>query len=276
MQIPLEDQAQDIIGKARRGLKMSASQFAQKAGLSLEQLERLQGGHFNASDARILAKALALDAESLVGIGLNTWRPEAGPLPATFAPFNSSFEDMTVNAYLVWEHPGGSAIAFDTGGNCAAMLKTLRTHQLTLESVFLTHTHYDHLAALDELLAEAPGAKVYVSEHEKLARATGIHDGQQFESGGLRITARLTPGHSAGGLTYVIDGLERQIAIVGDALFAGSMGGVGPESYAGALRANEANILSLPDATLICPVHGPLTTVAEEKGHNPFYARESD
>jgi len=57
---------------------------------------------------------------------------------------------------------------------------------------------------------------------------------------------------------------------VGDAIFAASMGG-GAVSYEEALRTNRQQIFTLPDATVLCPGHGPLTTVGEQKRHNPFY-----
>ena len=79
-----------------------------------------------------------------------------------------------------------------------------------------------------------------------------------------------TSGHSVGGTTYVIEGLERPVAIVGDAMFAGSMGG-GKISFQDALENNRTKILSLPGNTVLCPGHGPLTSVAEEKAHNPFF-----
>jgi glyoxylase-like metal-dependent hydrolase (beta-lactamase superfamily II) len=72
-------------------------------------------------------------------------------------------------------------------------------------------------------------------------------------------------------MTYVVTGLARRIAIVGDSLFAGSMGG-GNVSYRDALQNNLGKILTLPDETIICPGHGPMTTVGEEKEHNPFFA----
>ena len=68
----------------------------------------------------------------------------------------------------------------------------------------------------------------------------------------------------------LIDGLERPIAIVGDAIFAGSMGG-GMISYEDALRTNREKIMTLPDDTVLCPGHGPLTTVGREKKNNPFF-----
>ena len=54
-------------------------------------------------------------------------------------------------------------------------------------------------------------------------------------------------------------------------MFAGSMGG-GKASYEAAIRTDREEILSLPDETVICPGHGPMTTVGEEKEHNPFFA----
>ena len=69
----------------------------------------------------------------------------------------------------------------------------------------------------------------------------------------------------------MVTGLARPIAIVGDSLFAGSMGG-GNVSYQDALRNNLEKILTLSDETIICPGHGPMTTVGEEKQRNPFFA----
>ncbi len=91
--------------------------------------------------------------------------------------------------------------------------------------------------------------------------------------GSLRITNRDTPGHAEDGVTYVIGTWgddAPHVAIVGDAIFAGSMGGA-PQHSALAKQKVREQILTLPADTLICPGHGPLTTVAEEKAHNPFF-----
>ena len=68
----------------------------------------------------------------------------------------------------------------------------------------------------------------------------------------------------------MVEGLRRGVAVVGDALFAGSMGG-GMVSYEEALRTNRAGIFTLGDEVIVCPGHGPLTTVGEERLHNPFF-----
>lgn len=82
--------------------------------------------------------------------------------------------------------------------------------------------------------------------------------------------ALATSGHTKGGTTYFVTGLARPVAAVGDAMFAGSMGG-GNVSYEDALRNNVEKILALPDETLILPGHGPVATVGEQKLHNPFF-----
>jgi glyoxylase-like metal-dependent hydrolase (beta-lactamase superfamily II) len=71
-------------------------------------------------------------------------------------------------------------------------------------------------------------------------------------------------------MTYLINGPNQDIAIVGDAIFAGSMGG-GMVSYEDALRTNRDKIMTLPDKTILCPGHGPITSVGEEKKYNPFF-----
>src|ERR1017187_8405054 len=95
-------------------------------------------------------------------------------------------------------------------------------------------------------------------------------DGKVWTVGGVKIEARRTSGHARGGTTFVVRGLGREVAVVGDALFAGSMGG-GMVSYEEALRTNRESIFTLGDETIVAPGHGPLTTVGEEKLHNPFF-----
>ena len=274
MPVPLEDNFQDVVGKAMRGLRLSESQVAQQAGVSVEDVETFkQGGKLVDSTAtEKIAATLGLDYGALRDLAAGTYQPGDLDLPPTLAAFNQPFSsDMTVNLYLAWDQEGGQAAAFDTGGDCGPLLATLHEHNLKLGAIFLTHTHEDHIADLGRLVKET-GAPVYVSEREKMAGQTGVGDGQTFTVGGLTITARSTPGHSPGGTTYVVAGITPQAAVVGDALFAGSMGGVSPANYATALEANQKNILALPEDTILCPGHGPVTTVASERAHNPFYA----
>jgi len=277
--IPLEDNFGDIVGKAQRGLRLTAGELARRAGVPAERLGELKSGLPGAAGAvdevvvRKLAVALDLGADALVASAKNSWYPhDPGPLDG-FAAFTTPFGDMTVNAYVVFDPKTREAAALDTGADADPMLQFIRQKQLTLALILLTHTHADHVFELDRLKG-ATGAKAFVSEREPLAGAEPFADGKEFALGGLKIEARRTSGHARGGTTFVVTGLARRLAMVGDALFAGSMGG-GAVSYDEALRTNRTDIFTLPDDTIICPGHGPLTTVGEEKLHNPFFTGHS-
>jgi hydroxyacylglutathione hydrolase len=270
MNIPLEDTVSDIIGKAQRGLGISDSQLAERAGVSAEAVRSLRGGDSDVAAAEKVASVLKLNATALGKLAAGNWNPETiAPLDG-LAQFNTTYHDMTVNAYLVWDPATRDAVAFDTGADCGGMLRRIDQEKLSVRAILLTHAHPDHVADLCRL-RQATDAPVYISELEPEEGAQAIEEGKQFESGSLKIEARLTSGHSPGGITYVVTGLARPIAIVGDSLFAGSMGG-GNVSYEDALRNNREKILSLPDETIVCPGHGPLTTVGKEKRDNPFFA----
>ena len=239
MKIPLEDFPSDIIGKAQRGLKLPNETNPAKLGLSAAALQALE------------AKA---------------WYPRDLGEIAGLVCFNTPFEDMTVNSYVVFDPATKVAAAFDTGADCSGMLQLpVKIHQ-----IFITHIHGDHILELDRLL-EKTGAKAWVSDREPINGAEIFKDGRTFSIGSLKVETRRTSGHAQGGVTFVVTGLAKRLAIVGDAVFAGSMGG-GAVSYEEALRTNRENIFTLPDDTVICPGHGPLTTVGEEKQHNPFFA----
>jgi hydroxyacylglutathione hydrolase len=177
---------------------------------------------------------------------------------------------MAVNAYLVWDPASRAAAVFDTGADCTEIVRFANQEKLSVKLILLTHAHSDHVADLPRLREET-GGQVFAPARESVPGAETIDEGKRFRLGKLEIDTRLTWGHSRGGMTYVVTGLGRPIAIVGDSLFAGSMGG-GNVSYDDALRNNLEKILTLPDETIICPGHGPMTTVGEEKIHNPFFA----
>lgn len=240
MRIPLEDGASDIIGKAQRGLKLPGETNPAKLGLNAAALRDLEN---------------------------KAWYPRDPGSIAGLACFNTPYEDMTVNSYVVFDPATKIAAAFDTGADCTGMLQL----PVKVQQIFITHIHGDHIIELD-LLKEKTGAKAYVSDREPIDGAETFKDGRTFNIGSLKVETRRTSGHARGGVTYIVTGLAKRLAIVGDAVFASSMGG-GAVSYEEALRTNRESIFTLPDDTVICPGHGPLTTVGEEKLHNPFFAK---
>jgi glyoxylase-like metal-dependent hydrolase (beta-lactamase superfamily II) len=267
-QIPLEDSFADVIGKAQRGLKISDDDLSKRAGISVEQLTKLKSGEFDELAARKVASILNLAANALVELGKKSWHPQSHDVLG-LASFNTTFEDMTVNAYLAFDPQTKEAVAFDTGADASSMLEFAKRNSLKIKLILLTHIHPDHIADLEKLKKET-GATAHVCELEPISGAETFKPGKTFTLGSLKIESRQTSGHARGGITFFVTGLQKPVAVVGDAIFCCSMGG-GMVSFEEALRTNRQNILTLPDETVLCPGHGPLTTVAEQKQHNPFY-----
>jgi hydroxyacylglutathione hydrolase len=277
--IPLEDDFNDVINKAQRGLKFSDEQFAAKAGVSLEELQAVKAGDPDVAIIRRIARPLGLSASALETLAKKAWYPEQPLFPQGFAMFNTYFPnsrlnlDIRVNSYLVWDARTRTGAAFDTGANCFRMIDFIKTEKLVMLYVFLTHTHEDHVADLDRL-ACTTGATVWASEREPAPFHGSLRfkENASFSMGSLAIKTLLTSGHSPGQTTYYITGLSWPLAIVGDSLFASSMGG-SEDHYPEQYDNNRKKIFSLPRNTVIAPGHGPLTTVAQELKHNPFFAQ---
>ena len=267
--IPLEDGFADVIGKAQRGLRLSDTELAEKARVSSQKIRKLRQGEFDELALLRVAGVLNLATRALCELAAGEWRPEKEEMEG-LTQVHTRYHDMGVNAYLAWSRGSREAVAFDTGADCAEMLAMAAKQNVTIKMILLTHAHPDHVADLKQM-REKTGAPIYISSREPVPGAELIEEGREFQVGELKIDSRLTWGHSRGGMTYVIRGLARPVAIVGDSLFAGSMGG-GSISYEDALKNNLEKILTLPDKTILCPGHGPMTTVAEDKVHNPFFA----
>ena len=268
MKVPIEDYFEDILAKAARGLVLTTSQIADRTGLSRDAIGKALRGEFNEDHVRLMAGPLNLDAEALVVAGRKTWYPEEVEVEG-LALFNTQYGDMTVNAFVVWDPATGEAGIFDTGAEAEAMLAFIRRKNLTVKTLFITHIHGDHIAAVDQVVATY-SCPVYVGEGEGASFGQSFSAGKVFSLGSLEVESRLTRGHARGGISYVVRGLKRPLAIVGDALFAQSMGG-GMVSYQAALETNRKALFTLPDDTVVCPGHGPMTSIGEEKRVNPFF-----
>ncbi len=274
MRIPIEDLYEDILGKSQAGLNLGNSELCEKSGLSSKTLDSVKSGRFDEHAVRQLAPHLNLDADTLVAAGQNSWYPQAVAVEG-LESFNTpypiaGYSEMTVNAYLVWDTETREAVVFDTGADATALISKIQDLDLALKMILLTHSHGDHIADLKRLKKETGQPPVYINKRESMRNAESIDEGWNTTVGNLHIRAYLTHGHSPGGTTYVITGLKTTIAITGDSMFAGSIGGA-PSLYQIALENNRGKILTLPDDTVICPGHGPLSTVGEEKAHNPFF-----
>lgn len=270
--IPLEDNFNDIVGKTQRGLKLTDEALAAAANVPVADLQAVKQGEIRENTLLALAKPLGLERNALLAIARKEWYPEQPLFKRGFAMFNTTFEDMTVNSYLVWDVKTKLAAAFDTGADATAMLDTISAEGLTLRYIFITHTHPDHIADIHKLAAGG-SAEIWASELEPLGQlgAKSFQENAHFHLGELSIKTLFTWGHSPGMTTFFISGLSWPLAIVGDSIFAGSMGG-SPTHFDVQLRNNKTKIMKLPADTVLACGHGPLTTLKQEKQHNPFYA----
>jgi glyoxylase-like metal-dependent hydrolase (beta-lactamase superfamily II) len=271
----LEDHLGDIIRKIRKANNISVAAAAAAAGISETELTALEDT--GKTSARVnypaLAGLIGLDGKKLESIAkgylpapkdLSVWR--------SLRMFTTPADEFTVNYFLVWDEATREAALFDTGVDARPILNCLTAGKMDLKHIFITHSHWDHVDALPKIREAFPKAKIH-SGSRNAPVDQRLKNNETTHLGGLSITHRDTPGHADDGVTYLVGHWQKdapQIAVVGDTIFAGSMGN-GNGHWDLARQKIRTEILSLPPATLICPGHGPLTTVGEEKLHNPFF-----
>jgi glyoxylase-like metal-dependent hydrolase (beta-lactamase superfamily II) len=169
-----------------------------------------------------------------------------------------------VNAYLCYDTETREAFLVDCGEVPAALADFLQENQLELKFVLLTHTHYDHVDGLEKLRKRYP-ASVYANA-EGYDRRVGEGDVIRFGDRVIRVFE--TPGHTSDGVCYSI----ADVVFVGDALFAGAVGGTSARpNHEQQLQAVAASLFSLPDDTIVYPGHGAPTTIGVERVYNPFF-----
>jgi hydroxyacylglutathione hydrolase len=271
----LEDTVGDIIRKARQSANVSAEAAAQAAGLPVDQFAAFEdtGKSSKKLDYQAVARLVHLDGTKLARIA-EGWLPPRIDVSVwpTLRQITTAGSGMSVNCYLVWDEVTREAAVFDTGFDAQPIFELLDQNKLQLKHLFLTHTHADHIAALAPLRQKYP--KVKLHSNSKSAPPDQRNRANDFiHLGSLRITNRDTPGHAEDGVTYVLGNWPDDApsaAIVGDAIFAGSMGGARELAELAKQKIRD-QIFSLPTDTLICPGHGPLTTVGLEKANNPFF-----
>ncbi len=190
------------------------------------------------------------------------------------------------NSYLVVDDRSSRAVIVDPGSEGERLVEAIDRSGATLEAIWITHAHVDHVGAiafvkrkwdvpiylhpLDRRLYEAAGlqAQVYgLPFEEPPAPDHEFADGQQIKVGDAEMTVLHAPGHSPGHVVIHGNG----IALVGDCLFAGSIGRTDlPFSNPPQLAASLEKISALPPETVVYPGHGMETTIGQERLSNPF------
>ena len=275
MAYSLEDEFGDIIGKARRGQNLSESEIAAAAGITEAELARMEQYTLKPTETQVfrLAEVLNLDGAKLLDIATEQWEPEP---PSQGS--DSNLEVITisapvggwpVNAYLLICKATNDAAVIDTAAHPDLILEQLDARPVNPTTILLTHSHGDHTNGLPKLQTKT-GCETYIHKDEPKPQSNNtlrevIH-GDVLSVGELMVTVVNTPGHTTGGCSF----LTQNVAFVGDAIFAGSVGGPNI-SYQDEIESVRDNLLSLPDTVRLFPGHGPSTTVGEEKLHNPFF-----
>lgn len=190
------------------------------------------------------------------------------------------------NSYLVVDPTTRRAVLVDPGAEPERLVDMVRSSGATLDAIWLTHAHIDHIGAIAPV-KRVWNVPVYLHPADRplfdrgawQAAVYGIpfeqpsdpdHDlaeGDQLTVGSLRFDVLHVPGHAPGHVAFVADGHM----IGGDLLFAGSIGRTDlpladPERMIESLE----RVAGLPDETVVYPGHGPTTSIGREWATNPF------
>lgn len=192
------------------------------------------------------------------------------------------------NCYLVFNE--SKVLIIDPGAEAGKIIQVISERQLQPIAILLTHTHFDHIGAVDET-RELYDIPVYVAPAEKdwlekpMKNLSGYQGqqvtarpadhlftpGEELEIADFTFKVLATPGHSPGGVSFVFD--EAEFVITGDALFAGSIGrtDLPGSDHAQLFRSIEEKLFPLPGHFTIYPGHMSQSTIQKERESNPFF-----
>ena len=239
----LEDGIADVLRKAIHGTGLDPAE-----------------SNFEPSDPdsiRMAARLLGLGEAAL--LGLPDYRPEPLDMPS-IQRLALPFHAWTVNAWLL--HGPEGSLLFDTGCSPEDLESALTKKRADIPlACLITHGHHDHVGGIPLL-----------RQHQvEVLGADQLTPGTRLMRAGLELVTHDLSGHFSPALGYKIHGLPRPVLVVGDALFAGSMGKFpNPEAFRMAIQTLSRALASCSEETILLPGHGPATSLREERIHNPF------
>ncbi len=193
---------------------------------------------------------------------------------------------IDANNYLLIDEKSNDAVLIDCSASDDSFVNEVRNTGVNLKYIFLTHGHFDHVLGVDKF-NKAFGAQTYVNEADMSQIKLGpdmmqmfcgirpdeistiknfVKDGDEFQVGDIKIKAIATPGHTKGGMCYLIG--DRLFS--GDTLFQGSVGRCDlPEGdFRQIVESIKSKLFVLPEEVEVYPGHGPKTTIGFEKKYN--------
>jgi hydroxyacylglutathione hydrolase len=197
---------------------------------------------------------------------------------------------METNCYII-ENEEGTCILFDPGDEGKRLIRWLTKKNLVPCAIFLTHAHFDHIGAVDEIRTHYK-IPVYIHENEEEWLSDPSLNGSRYftsknlvhvDSADVLLTKEEektvdnftfsiieTPGHSPGSVSYYFE--KEGFVISGDVLFRGSIGRTDLKkgNQTQLLNSIHEKLLTMPEETIVLPGHGPITTIVEEMNSNIF------
>lgn len=190
---------------------------------------------------------------------------------------------IDTNCYLIGDEKEQVCAVADPGGSPERVLAMIEKSGLELKMILLTHGHWDHVGAIPALLEKWPDLPVYAHEKElcpadepnphyffprlpeKNQRTYG--EGDVLDLGSLTLRVLHTPGHSAGSVVILAEG----VMLCGDTLFAGSCGRCDlPGGSEEDMMCSLKRLGRLEGDYQVCPGHGRLSSLALERDVNPY------
>lgn len=184
------------------------------------------------------------------------------------------------NCYIVMDEKTKDAVVLDPGGDGEMLERAIKDMGANVKSILLTHGHMDHVGGV-EYLSDKLNVPFYISKIDEeymekdnyvfgsIRNANGyLEDGNELSFGSLNIKVIATPGHTKGGLCFLIE----DKLFTGDTLFQGSIGRTDfiGGSFPEIINSIKTKLLPLGDEIEVYPGHGPKSSIGYEKGYNVY------
>ena len=188
--------------------------------------------------------------------------------------------EYQTNCYIAWASGSGTCVVVDPGYEAETVLEKSKIVDKKIEAVILTHGHFDHVGAVEEIVKET-GCPVYIHQADHRAKPEMLfplagkafdqlrflEEGQVLHLAGLDIQVLHTPGHTPGSVCLAFE----DCLITGDTLFAGSIGRTDfPGGNWDAMAASLKRLKGIKAEYDVFPGHGEATKLTAEKRSNPY------